>query len=653
MNTPQVRRQPTTLPPLNRLAEIDATAAAKINQARTLRLSFSSTFPVKRWFGSETLSHSIGAADLSRLNDGAPLLFNHNPDDVIGVVEQAHINSAQRKGFATVRFANTARADEVLSMVQEGVLRNVSFMYRVDEYAEEQEDAYTATRWQPLEISIVSIPADPTVGVGRSIDTRELPVRIRKGTAIMQIEEDSITPLTRSQRRAVASDLSEQRSAAEMERERILEITGLCRAHKVNDEVRDALLRDGSSISAAKGVILEIIRRQPSGETWHHISELSEMVPAEGTRNARSFSLSRAIMAAASGDWRKAGYEREVSAEIGRRSGRDTSGVFIPLSALAPQRRDYNTLTPAAGGAVVATDLLGGSFIDVLRARCRVLQLGATVLSGLVGNVDIPRRTAAGPAQWITEGQSLTQGQGAFDVVSLRPKTVGSITTISRNLLMQGTPDAEMLVRADMVAVLAAAIDLAAIKGAGAAGQPLGILNQAGIGSVVGGTDGAAITYDHLIELAGVVAAANADGPAQGYLLNPQTITTLLKLKTTQGAYLVPVGASNGETVAPAGGGFAPGSDRPAFTALGFPVAASSNVPSDLTKGAGTNLSAAIFGNWADLLIGEWGVLEVLPNPYASGAYEAGAVQIRAMQTLDIAVRHAQSFAAMKDAITS
>lgn len=653
MNTPQVRRQPTTLPPLRRLAEVDV-GAAKVNQGRTLRLSFSSDQPVERWFGQETLSHSPGAADLARLNDGAPLLFNHNPDDVIGVVEQASINSAQRKGYATVRFANTARADEVLGMVQEGVLRNVSFMYRVGEYREQGDSNYMATSWQPLEISIVSIPADPTVGVGRSLDTRELPVRIRKGTAIMQIEEDSITPLTRSQRRAVASDLSEQRSAAEMERERILEITAMCQSHKVPDNVRDAMIRDGSSISAARSVVLEIVSRRPSGETWHHISELSEMVPAEGARNARSFSVSKAIMAAASGDWRKAGYEREVSAEIGRRSGRDTSGLFIPVGALAPQRRDgYSTLTTAAGGAVVATDLLGGSFIDVLRPRCRVLQLGATVLSGLVGNVDIPRRTAAGPAQWITEGQSLTQGQGAFDVVSLRPRTVGSITTISRNLLMQGTPDAEMLVRADMVAGLAAAIDLAAIKGTGAAGQPLGILNQAGIGSVVGGTDGAAINFDHLLELAGVVAAANADGPAQGYLLNPQTITTLLKLKTTQGAYLVPVGASNGETVAPAGGGFAPGSDRPAFTALGFPVAASSNVPSDLTKGAGTNLSAAIFGNWADLLIGEWGVLEVLPNAYASGAYEAGAVQIRAMQTIDIAVRHAQSFAAMKDAITS
>ncbi|CUA98225.1 phage major capsid protein [Thiomonas bhubaneswarensis] len=607
-------------------------------KARTVPVVLSTETPVDRGDFVEVLDHSTWASiDLSRAP--LPLIESHDQRQLpIGRVDGLRLEGRKLRGIA--RFGTSQRAQEVFQDVLDGTVRSVSIAYEYTGNPTRQGDGALRFPFRPLEVSAVSVPADPAAGFFRSYP--------------MTIDEtvEPITTLTRSQRRAIRADEDGERSAVEMERLRVTEIDGMCNSFNIEADDRMRMLRDGVSVSDAKKFILAQLEARSKS-----VQSLSGYTPAdwyETNPQAREFSISRAIMAAASGDWRKAGYEREVSAEIGRRSGRDTSGLFIPVGALAPQRRDgYSTLTTAAGGAVVATDLLGGSFIDVLRPRCRVLQLGATVLSGLVGNVDIPRRTAAGPAQWITEGQSLTQGQGAFDVVSLRPRTVGSITTISRNLLMQGTPDAEMLVRADMVAGLAAAIDLAAIKGTGAAGQPLGILNQAGIGSVAGGTDGAAITYDHLIELAGVVAVANADGPAQGYLLNPQTITALLKLKTTQGAYLVPVGASNGETVAPAGGGFAPGSDRPAFTALGFPVAASSNVPSDLTKGAGTNLSAAIFGNWADLLIGEWGVLEVLPNAYASGAYEAGAVQIRAMQTIDIAVRHAQSFAAMKDAITS
>jgi HK97 family phage prohead protease len=114
------------------------------------------------------------AADLSRLNDGAPLLFNHDPDRVIGVVERGWINDDDRRGYVSVRFSQNPFAQEVLRDVKDKVLRNVSFGYQINEM-EHREDSFVATNWNAHEISVVSIPADPTVGVGRSLDVQPQP----------------------------------------------------------------------------------------------------------------------------------------------------------------------------------------------------------------------------------------------------------------------------------------------------------------------------------------------------------------------------------------------------------------------------------------------------------------------------------------------
>jgi HK97 family phage prohead protease len=139
---------------------------ALADDERTMEFPFSSEYPVSRYFGNEVLSHDAGAADLSRLNDGAPLLFNHDPDRVIGVVERGWINDDDRRGYVSVRFSQNPFAQEVLRDVKDKVLRNVSFGYQINEM-EHREDSFVATNWNAHEISVVSIPADPTVGVGR------------------------------------------------------------------------------------------------------------------------------------------------------------------------------------------------------------------------------------------------------------------------------------------------------------------------------------------------------------------------------------------------------------------------------------------------------------------------------------------------------
>jgi HK97 family phage major capsid protein len=294
----------------------------------------------------------------------------------------------------------------------------------------------------------------------------------------------------------------------------------------------------------------------------------------------------------------------------------------------------------------VQTTLLANQFIDVLRNNALIMQLGPTMLTGLVGNVSLPRATAATQTYWVAEASSISEAEATFDTVTLSPKQIGARSQYSRLALQQTTPDIEAVVRTDLARVMALGIDAAAIYGTGSSGQPTGILNTSGIGSVAMGNNGAAFTdsasgstsgLDQLISLESKLDTANALNGSLSYLTNAKVVAALKKLKTAYGEYLWT--AADGVTT-----NGTPGSIN------GYPVMRSNQVPSNLAKGTGTNLSALIFGDFSSLLIGMWGALEILPNPYGAG-YNAGSVDIRAMQTCDIAVKHAQSFAAITDII--
>lgn len=598
-------------------------------ETRTLTFPFSSEYPVERWFGEEVLSHDPAAANLSRLNDGAPLLFNHNMDEYIGVVERAWIEGS--RGYATVKFSQNERAQQILRDVEDGILRNVSFGYRVNAMTEESKGSYRVSDWEAFEVSLVTVPADPSVGVSRSDDGEATDV------AVTPLEEPDENPP------ASADNVNEQQEtevmetpdvsviraeAAEAERTRIASITAMAEKLGQSDLGRQ-LIESGRSLDEARAAFLEKmeVRTEPVGQSAH--LDLTE-------KDHKSYSLIRAIRASISNDWSKAGFELECSREIANRTGRETNGFFVPMEL----RATYNTGTANQGGNLVATDLLAANFIEILRNRAVVMNLGATMLTGLVGNVDIPKRTGVTSTYWVAEGADITQSEGTFGKISLTPKTVGARSQMTRQMMQQGTPDIEVLVRNDILAQMALAIDLAAINGSGSSGQPRGILNQSGINSVVGGTNGAAITYEHIVDLEGSIDVDNALEGSLYYLTNAKVINALKKLKTTTGEYLW----------AGTDSGLLPGTPG---SINGYPVARTNQVPSNLTKGtASGTCSAIIFGNFSDLLVGNWGVLEVLANPYGAG-YNSGSVDIRAMQTIDINVRRPESFAVMTDALTS
>ena len=259
-------------------------------------------------------------------------------------------------------------------------------------------------------------------------------------------------------------------------------------------------------------------------------------------------------------------------------------------------------------------------------------------VTGLTGNIAIPRATGGATAYWVAESGAPTESQQAFDQVAMTPKTVGAYTDISRKLLLQSSLDVEAFVRNDLATVLALEIDRAAINGSGASNQPTGILATSGIGDVAGGTNGLAPTWAHIVELWSDIANANADFGAMGLMTNAKVIGKLMSTLKSSGVagYIV--------------------EDFPSAEGItnvsGLRGGVSNQVPSNLTKGTSSGVcSALINGNWADLIIGEWGTLDLMVDPYTGST--SGTVRVVALEDVDIAVRHPESFSAMKDALTA
>ena len=342
---------------------------------------------------------------------------------------------------------------------------------------------------------------------------------------------------------------------------------------------------------------------------------------ADFDRECRAFSLTRAI-AAASGLAVDNGREREVSAELQRRSGKAFNGLAVPMQVF--EKRVITTAAPAGGpGAnILATNFHGDQFIDILRAAMVTQKLGATVLSGLVGNVDIPRLKASATTGWVAENAAITPSDHQFDKVSMTPKHVGAITEFSRNMLLQSTPAIEQLIREDFAKILAQALDDAAIKGGGA-NEPAGILATAGLDTSVSmaGTP----AWGDVLDLIDIVEEANATGT--GFLMRP------LAAKKLRGTVRVALTDSRFVMESP-------------DSLADYPAIRSTLVP--IVAGAPATTSI-IFGQWSDLLIGYWSAFDLLVNPYESTAYSKGNVSVRGMLTADIAVRHVESFAASTD----
>ncbi len=614
-----------------------------------IRFPVASDTPIQRWYGQEILSHKPGAMVMGERQKTLPLLFNHNRDKLLGVVEK--LDQDEHRTYATVRFSSSEEGQKAKAMVDERVLVNCSFQYEILDYdmvrgEDPDDDQLIATSWEIYEVSLVTIPADSNVGVYRDFETnlKDNKMAIRGQEKSENKVNDSEQQERENVREAAIAEARrvevEREKVRQDERQRIENIYSLCRQFNIEDSERENMIRSNETIENIRSHVLDLLGKRsvsPVGVASRGISEDIGLTAAERS----NFNLVRALNAALTGDWSKAGFEREVSQTLAKRSGRETTGFFMP-SDVTMQRDTtpgYFVGQPTQGGNLVATDLRSGSFIDLLRAKAMVTRMGATVISGLVGNVEIPRQTGASTTYWLAEKGDPTESNATFDKVSLKPKTIGALSSVSRNLLLQSSMNVEAFVRNELAVSLALGIDLAALCGTGTNNQPTGIANVSGICTVEGGTNGGSLTFDKLIDMETQVATANADVTNMYYLCNAATIGFLKKIKNTTGDYIwkpITEAVRNGF----------PGEVN------GYAVGRSNQVRSGLEKGTSKNCHEIYFGNWADLLIGEWGFLEIDVNRYGN-AWKSGGVEIRALQTIDIAVRHPKSFCLFSDALLS
>ena len=589
-------------------------------EARTVNLSFSSDTPVERFFGMEVLSHDPKAVDLGRLNDGAPLLMDHNIGDQIGRVESAMVDG--KRGQAMVRFSKSARGSEIFNDVVDGIRQNISVGYRINEMeldesrSEEGVETFVATSWQPYEVSVVSVPADNSIGISRAADGDNV-------TTITNCEERTMTEEVKKEPAPTIDVKQVAHDAVEADRKRSAEIDAIVGKHPELKEVGEQFKKNDRSLNEFRQVALESIdKSQPEAPA------IADSKIGMNDQEVSQFSIVRAIDAIARNDWSNAGFEKEMSDATGQKLGKQARGFFLPTDVMT---RDLTVGTTTAGGHTVATDLLSGSFIDVLRNKMTVVDLGATMLTDLNGNVAIPRQTGGATAYWVAESGAITESAAAFDQVTLSPNTVGAFSDISRKLLLQSSIDVESFVRNDLATTLAIELDRAAIHGSGSSNQPTGIIATSGIGDVAGGTNGLAPTYAHIVGLETQVAQDNADLGNLAYLTNSKVRGKLLTTEKASNTAQMVWGDNN--------------------TLRGYNAAVSNQVSSTLTKGNQSLSSAIIFGNWSDLLIGMWGGLDIAVDTATGSA--SGTVRVVALQDVDVAVRHAESFAAMKDALTA
>lgn len=350
----------------------------------------------------------------------------------------------------------------------------------------------------------------------------------------------------------------------------------------------------------------------------------------EKSEISKNYSLMRAIKMAASGR-ELDGLEGEMAQEArieAQRSGLSLSGNLQIPGML---KRDLTAGTTTAGGHTIQTDV--GDLIPILEPRLKVRELGATYLGGLVGNLDLPRNDADAAATWEGENDANAETSPTFDKVSLSPKRLGAFTDISKQLMVQSSIDVENFVRQRLSFAVAKALDAAAINGSGSAPEPRGILNTSGIGDVAGGTNGATPDWADIVDLESALAVDNADLGDLAYLTTPGIRGYLKKtiIDSGSGQFIWPVNA---------------------MEINGYPIDVSTQVPSTLTKGTASGIChAIIFGNWADLVIGQWAGYDVVVDPYSNS--KNAIVTIVVNSWWDVAVRHAESFAAMKDALTS
>ena len=566
-------------------------------EGRMLEFPFASEAPVERYYGTEILKMDEKSMDLTRLNDGAPLLYQHDADRIVGVVQRAYIKN--KRAYARVKLANNELGREMQELIKDGIIRNVSFGYKINSMEADESTSpvtYRATNFQPFEISLVTVPADASVGIGRAFYHNE---GVETASAVQQTTNGVTTVDQTLNIEAIRAE------AAQAKAKEMADMIALGQRTK-NVDMAQEFIANSRSLDELRSALLEKmgVEEKPLNPKDAEIG-MSE-------KERRDFSFIRAINALAHPNSREAqkaaGFELEVSRAAQEKSGKEARGILIPADVLGYGRRDLTVGSASAGGDLVATDLMSDSFIDLLRKALVLQTAGATVMTGLQGMVALPRQSGGATVYHVAESGSITESQLTVDQVTMQPRTIGALTDYSRRLLLQSSIDIENLVRRDLAQQIAIEVENQAINGTGASSYPLGFLNVTGINTESGYT-----TFADYVNAEAALSTDNALLGSLGYMMNSALRGTL---KTTE------------KSATGTNANFIYEADN---TINGYPAYVSNSMPNN----------TAVFANFSDILIGFWSGLDIMVDPYTGSA--SGTVRVVAMQDYDVAIRHPES----------
>lgn len=606
--------------PVSRSVEIDLSTIDL--ERRTVEVAISSEYPVFREEigGIEVLDHEPSSINLSRMNR-APLLDNHNRNGQIGRVEACWLDP-DRRLRARIRFSKNPGPELIWLDVIDDIKVNVSLSYLVHifvpEYGPDGAERFRAISWEPYEVSIVSVPADPTVGKGRSLSEKHITtVRGPRMDPENEVQEPSTT--VDAQRSLLPAT---PRDPLANERRRVADIMTLGETHGQRALATDAIQR-GLTVEQTAAAILASNNPRPleNGQPQDKARDLPSFLgPGQKMeelgvkpQELQTYSMMRAIEAMASGNWKHAGFERSISLAIADASKKEARGLFVPHETIF--QRQLEKKTPSKGGVLVDTDLRIDQFVDVLRNKAMIGRLGARVLSGLVGDISIPRKTNGTNFYWLDEDDEPEFSDFDFSTLNLQPRTIAGAIAVTRKLRKQSSMSVESLMRQDMIEGIAVAIDAAQLKGTGLNNQPLGLLNQVGL---PGFTYADKVDWDDIVDMETMIANANADEAGMAYLTSP---TQRGVAKKTQ------VFANTGERLW--------GADN---TVNGYRAFATNQMPAD----------AWLHGDWSQIITALWGVLDL--NVDKSTKAGTDGLVLRIFQDVDTQARRLESFSCLRKA---
>ena len=516
--------------------------------ARTVQLAFSSEQPVSRWFGEEILDHSKGSVRLDRLRSTGPLLLNHDSREHIGTIESASIGK-DRVGRAVVRFGQGAERDAILQDITDGIRKCVSVGYRIhrmklEEASDDSPDIYRATDWEPYEVSLVSMPADTSVGVGREAREWHGEGGEEHDTIIIDLEDKKMSgenepKLSRSKKRR-------QREGATAERTRINLIREVGAKYN-QSELADKCIEDETSLEDFNRQVLDSL---PGAQSY-----------TPETRSDSTFGLigdiNRVTTKPAS-DWK----DQDGNAVTVLRGDESLSKRLIQSGEIPVEQRgldigvavcalitgrypDDGILQRALGsgsdaaGGYHLTPILSSQIIDLARKQSILMQAGATVILMDSSELAIVKVLTDPVVGFVAENADISLTETSFGRVTFRARKLSARIAISFELL-QDAPNAAEEVRAQLGKVLGLALDLSALKGTGAGEEIVGIFSQPDVQEI---SSVGSPTYDHILDAVELI--ENENGVPAAYLITPDTKNTLSKIKDSAGNYLtVPKGVS-------------------------------------------------------------------------------------------------------------